>query len=506
MSGRHRAPADPDRIAARPGLERRGAGIPRRDVSQPRAPQQHLGTGLRPAHEVRPIGAARDLRSDEARRPRLAGMRRIVRRRLPEIAAIAVLDPAREARQVWRPREGALHRRSGEAHRQRVHVPGARQRQYRGPEDGGRLEDRHVVSALRQDDRRRLREVRLPGRDRPLVGVRRGAVALVRRSSRRERRRKRFRRAGDRYVPRSVLSRTLRRQDRRAARAADAVRRRDPRTGAQSRQPVLLRRRWWAAVRRQGRGTGQPHQRRPLQAAAGHGRRNGRHRLSVLLDHAEGRAGERGRRDAVRRPDDLRRRQITTARVTTSDWRQSRARRLQARLIPAAGYPLIAALGATFRWRTAGAEQYQRVLATGRQPIMAFWHGRILPATVYFQRRGIVVITSENFDGEWIAGIIQRFGYGTARGSTSRGAVRALVLGTGAGLGVARGGGGAGADEARHDRGEAGGFQGRWPAGAGKGRAAGGDLARAGYGKSDRPVPYRARPPLDREQLGPHAD
>jgi len=113
--------------------------------------------------------------------------------------------------------------------------------------------------------------------------------------------------------------------------------------------------------------------------------------------------------------------------VTTSDWRQSRARRLQARLIPAVGYPFIAALGATFRWRSEGAEQYQRVLATGRQPIMAFWHGRILPATVYFQRRGIVVITSENFDGEWIAGIIERFGYGTARGSTSHGAVRALV-------------------------------------------------------------------------------
>ncbi len=57
---------------------------------------------------------------------------------------------------------------------------------------------------------------------------------------------------------------------------------------------------------------------------------------------------------------------------------------------------------------------------------MAFWHGRILPATYYFRRRGIVVITSENFDGEWIAGIIQRFGYGTARGSTSRGARKAL--------------------------------------------------------------------------------
>lgn len=37
------------------------------------------------------------------------------------------------------------------------------------------------------------------------------------------------------------------------------------------------------------------------------------------------------------------------------------------------------------------------------------------------------MITSQNFDGEWIARIISRFGYGTARGSTSRGGARALV-------------------------------------------------------------------------------
>lgn len=113
--------------------------------------------------------------------------------------------------------------------------------------------------------------------------------------------------------------------------------------------------------------------------------------------------------------------------VERADWRASRSKRLQAALIPRAAYPLIATLGRTFRWRVDGAEQYERVVASGRQPIMAFWHGRILPATIFFQRRGIVVITSANFDGEWIAGIIERFGYGTARGSSSRGGVRALV-------------------------------------------------------------------------------
>ena len=95
--------------------------------------------------------------------------------------------------------------------------------------------------------------------------------------------------------------------------------------------------------------------------------------------------------------------------------------------IAALGYPLIATIGRTLRWRVEGREHYDASLAGGRPPILGFWHGRILHGTVYFKRRGIVVITSENFDGEWIARIIERFGFGTARGSSSRGAVRALV-------------------------------------------------------------------------------
>jgi lysophospholipid acyltransferase (LPLAT)-like uncharacterized protein len=110
-----------------------------------------------------------------------------------------------------------------------------------------------------------------------------------------------------------------------------------------------------------------------------------------------------------------------------ADWRRSPAKRFEAAGMSVLGYRAVAALGATLRWRTEGLEHLEHVKARGRQPIMAFWHGRILPATYYFRRRGIVVITSENFDGEWIAGIIERFGYGTARGSTSRGGLKALL-------------------------------------------------------------------------------
>jgi lysophospholipid acyltransferase (LPLAT)-like uncharacterized protein len=108
-------------------------------------------------------------------------------------------------------------------------------------------------------------------------------------------------------------------------------------------------------------------------------------------------------------------------------WRSSRLKQLEVRAIAGLGYPLLSVLGHTWSWRVEGAAQYDAVIASGRQPILALWHGRILPATLYFKRRGIVAMTSENFDGEWIARIHKRFGYRAARGSTSRGGRKAML-------------------------------------------------------------------------------
>lgn len=105
----------------------------------------------------------------------------------------------------------------------------------------------------------------------------------------------------------------------------------------------------------------------------------------------------------------------------------SASQRLKAALIATAAYPLLALLCRTYRWRVEGAEHYGAITSTGHQPILALWHGRILAGLHYFRNRGIVVITSQNFDGEWIARILHRFGFRTARGSSSRGGARALV-------------------------------------------------------------------------------
>ena len=102
--------------------------------------------------------------------------------------------------------------------------------------------------------------------------------------------------ARHRHLSRPLLPRALRREGRRAAGAAVALRRRRPGTGQKSRQPVLLRSGRRASLRRQGGGAGLAHQRRAVQAAPGHRGDHRRHGLPVLFDHAEGRADERARR------------------------------------------------------------------------------------------------------------------------------------------------------------------------------------------------------------------
>lgn len=113
--------------------------------------------------------------------------------------------------------------------------------------------------------------------------------------------------------------------------------------------------------------------------------------------------------------------------VNEPAWRASRRRQIEASAIGAIGVPIIRVLGRTWRFRVSGLEHFDGIVASGHRPVMAFWHGRILPAMYFFRHRGIVVITSDNFDGEWIAKIIHRFGYSTVRGSTSRNAARAAL-------------------------------------------------------------------------------
>ena len=90
-------------------------------------------------------------------------------------------------------------------------------------------------------------------------------------------------------------------------------------------------------------------------------------------------------------------------------------------------YLLIKLIGRTVRFEVEGAEKWEAASANGHLPIYTFWHNCVFLATYFFRDRGIVVMTSQSFDGEYIARFIHRFGYGATRGSSTRGAVGALL-------------------------------------------------------------------------------
>ena len=101
--------------------------------------------------------------------------------------------------------------------------------------------------------------------------------------------------------------------------------------------------------------------------------------------------------------------------------------RLTIRAADVAGYALTMLLGSLTRFTVEGWEHFESASSDGKQPVMVFWHDRILLATYYFRRRGIHVLSSMSFDGEYVARFIQRLGFGAIRGSSSRGGSAALV-------------------------------------------------------------------------------
>lgn len=109
------------------------------------------------------------------------------------------------------------------------------------------------------------------------------------------------------------------------------------------------------------------------------------------------------------------------------DARGARELPLRIRAALFAGSGMIRALASTWRYRTVG-ETTVRELRNQKTPtLFTFWHGQILPMLWYHRDQGVAVLVSEHQDGEVIAQILEWMGYGLIRGSSSRGANRALL-------------------------------------------------------------------------------
>lgn len=58
--------------------------------------------------------------------------------------------------------------------------------------------------------------------------------------------------------------------------------------------------------------------------------------------------------------------------------------------------------------------------------ILAFWHGRLLMMPFCYHGKRIKLLISQHKDGELLAAAMKRFGYGSIRGSTTRGGTAAM--------------------------------------------------------------------------------
>ncbi len=101
-------------------------------------------------------------------------------------------------------------------------------------------------------------------------------------------------------------------------------------------------------------------------------------------------------------------------------------------LIPILGWAVwavIRILGPTIRFEVLGGQKAGRDYRPDLPPnVYAFWHRCIISGAWYFRNRGAVLMNTTNFDGQWTRRVIERLGYTTAQGSSTRGGLRGLAV------------------------------------------------------------------------------
>jgi lysophospholipid acyltransferase (LPLAT)-like uncharacterized protein len=95
-------------------------------------------------------------------------------------------------------------------------------------------------------------------------------------------------------------------------------------------------------------------------------------------------------------------------------------------LIEWAGFLTIRALGPTIRFSVSWEKGSPKSLAE-RPKVYSFWHNCMIPAMYWCRDLQVRVMSSDSFDGEYTGRIMQKFGFVKVRGSSSKGAVRALL-------------------------------------------------------------------------------
>lgn len=88
---------------------------------------------------------------------------------------------------------------------------------------------------------------------------------------------------------------------------------------------------------------------------------------------------------------------------------------------------VLRALARTWRITVIGGQDLRAERAAKRPVVFVLWHGQMLPMLYHHRDEGVRVLISEHRDGELVARTALALGFGTVRGSSTRGAGRALL-------------------------------------------------------------------------------
>src|SRR5579864_1727314 len=103
-------------------------------------------------------------------------------------------------------------------------------------------------------------------------------------------------------------------------------------------------------------------------------------------------------------------------------------RRAQIPVISGAAYAFARMVGPTLRYEVLGWQHIDRVHTQNRRCVYSFWHQTIFLAMWWWRHRGVTAMTSANFDGQILGSALQRLGFATTYGSSSRGGLRGLSV------------------------------------------------------------------------------
>ena len=129
-----------------------------------------------------------------------------------------------------------------------------------------------------------------------------------------------------------------------------------------------------------------------------------------------------------RRPADSPRKGLSLTRARPSSGRLTAADHRRAAILAGLARVVLWSLGATTRLRTVNEPKLPGYRRLGPGPLLfSLWHGDYFPIFQYARHSGLYIVVSRSRDGEILARIVEATGYRTVRGSTSRGATRAMI-------------------------------------------------------------------------------